>query len=286
VRVAALYDIHGNLPALDAVLDEVERAGVDLIVAGGDLAWSPLPSPTVARLRELGDRCRYLMGNADRGAVADFDRDHSDDAPDAERSQRDFLAGLPPGFVVDVDGLGPTLFCHGSPHSDTQRITTATTDQRLRRILAGVDPRVVVCGHTHRGAEGRVLGAPRTRRRAAPDRLRPRRGVRVVARSGHAPRVLTAAQGEPARSRRPRRGGRVLRGPRPRVREQMTSGRRPPSAPVRSPRRRLRRRAAPGESSRSRSGRAPGSGRCSPAPGRARSRSSLLRAARSRSRSQ
>jgi predicted phosphodiesterase len=156
VKVAALYDIHGNLPALDAVLDEVERAGVDLIVAGGDLAWSPLPSPTVARLRELGDRCRYLMGNADRGAVADFDRDQSDDAPDAERSQRDFLAGLPPGFVVDVDGLGPTLFCHGSPHSDTQRITTATTDQRLRRILAGVDPRVVVCGHTHRQFDRRL----------------------------------------------------------------------------------------------------------------------------------
>jgi predicted phosphodiesterase len=82
-----------------------------------------------------------------RGAAL-YDIDGNLPALDAE--------GLPPGFVVDVDGLGPTLFCHGSPHSDTQRITTATTDQRLRRLLAGVDPRVVVCGHTHRQFDRRL----------------------------------------------------------------------------------------------------------------------------------
>jgi putative phosphoesterase len=156
MRVAALYDIHGNLPALDAVLHEVEQAGVDVIVAGGDLAWSPLPSATLARLLDLGTRCRYLRGNADRGVVDDFDRSRGEDATPDERAQRDFLAGLPLQFVLDVDGLGPTLFCHGSPRSDTQRITTATTDERLRRILAGVDPTVVVCGHTHRQFDRRL----------------------------------------------------------------------------------------------------------------------------------
>jgi len=155
MRVAALYDIHGNLPALDAVLDEVAQAGVDVIVAGGDLAWSPLPSATLERLLGLGARCRYLRGNADRGVVDDFDRSRRL-ATAAKRAQRDFLAHLPLRFVLEVDGLGPTLFCHGSPHSDNQRITTATTDERLRRILAGVDPPVVVCGHTHRQFDRRL----------------------------------------------------------------------------------------------------------------------------------
>ncbi|MGZ4341021.1 MAG: metallophosphoesterase family protein [Solirubrobacteraceae bacterium] len=157
MRVAVLNDIHGNLPALDAVLAEVYRARVDAIVVGGDLAWGPLPRETLERLMALDDRARFVMGNADRDVVKAFDGG----APEHEavsrycagrlsRMERDFLAGLAPMVVLDVDELGRTLFCHGSPRSDTERITTATPDARLRRILEGVRESLVVCGHTHR----------------------------------------------------------------------------------------------------------------------------------------
>ena len=56
MRVAALYDIHGNLPALEAVLAEVEAAAPDLVVVGGDVVAGPLPGETLERLAALGDR--------------------------------------------------------------------------------------------------------------------------------------------------------------------------------------------------------------------------------------
>jgi hypothetical protein len=60
--------------------------------------------------------------------------------------------------VVEVDGLGPTVFCHGSPRSDTEIITTATSDDRLRGILERVEQPAIVCGHTHRQFDRRVDG--------------------------------------------------------------------------------------------------------------------------------
>jgi predicted phosphodiesterase len=163
VRVAVLNDIHGNLPALDAVLAAVDRARVDAIVVGGDLAWGPMPSETLDRLVALDDRASFVMGNADRDVVEAFDGTASEHDPVSSycagrisRAQRDFLAGLAPTVVLDVDGLGETLFCHGSPSSDTERITTATPDARLRRILEGVGESVVVCGHTHRQFDRRI----------------------------------------------------------------------------------------------------------------------------------
>ena len=157
MRIAVLNDIHGNLPALDAVLVEVDQAGVDAIVVGGDLVWGPMPAETLDRLTALGDRARFVMGNADRDVVEAFDGDAPDDdavssycAARISAEQRDFLAAMAPTVVLDVDGLGETLFCHGSPRSDTERITTVTPDARLRRILEGVGESLVVCGHTHR----------------------------------------------------------------------------------------------------------------------------------------
>jgi putative phosphoesterase len=163
MRAAVLNDIHGNLPALDAVLAEVDRAGVDAIVAGGDLVWGPMPRETLERLVALGDRAAFVMGNADRDVVEAFDGTAGEhDAVStycAERLthwHRDFLAALPPTVVLEVDGVGETLFCHGSPRSDTERITTATPDARLRTILDGVEQSLIVCGHTHRQFDRRI----------------------------------------------------------------------------------------------------------------------------------
>jgi predicted phosphodiesterase len=164
MRVAALYDIHGNVPALDAVLADVDRAGVDLIVWGGDVALGPMPVETIARMHERGGR--YVMGNCEREMVRDFDTgdDQNSWVRALGRAERDFLAAFQPTVTLDVDGLGPTLFCHGSPRSDEEKITRATPEERLAPMLAGVEQRIVVCGHTHqqfdvRCGEHRVLNA-------------------------------------------------------------------------------------------------------------------------------
>ena len=164
MRIAALYDIHGNLPALDAVLAEVDLLDVDAIVVGGDVVPGPMMAETVARLRSLGDRAQFVMGNGDREVIDAFDAG-PEAAADAEesrfsrftawaaarldRADRDFLTSFAPVVRLEVDDLGPTLFCHGSPRSDTEMITALTPPERLAPMLADVAEQVVVCGHTH-----------------------------------------------------------------------------------------------------------------------------------------
>lgn len=146
MRIAALYDIHGNLPALEAVLAEVETAEADVILVGGDVASGPMPAQTLTLLRSLGDRARFIRGNADR--VLDFAGGDSGDAGLWARRRRwvaeqlgdealSFLAGLPLDAVLEVGGVGRVRFCHGSPGSDEEVITRLTDEERLRRLLDG-----------------------------------------------------------------------------------------------------------------------------------------------------
>ena len=163
MRVAVLCDIHGNLPALDAVLAEAERERADAFVIGGDAAAGPLPAETIDRLIALDRPVHLVRGNADREIVEAYDRGETDverlDAPAMRaaafaagrisRAQRDFLAAFAQTVALELDGVGPTLFCHGSPRSDTEIITRITPEARLREILDGVEQGVVVGGHTH-----------------------------------------------------------------------------------------------------------------------------------------
>ena len=160
-RVAALYDIHGNLPALEAALADAEATGVESFVLGGDLALGPMPRETIDRLVALGSRASYLRGNCDRLMVDAFDGRSLASLPPAvqesitwaagqlDQHRRDFLAGLPETLTLDIDGLGPVLFCHATPRSDDEIVTARTPDERLSPILAHVTQAVVVCGHTH-----------------------------------------------------------------------------------------------------------------------------------------
>jgi predicted phosphodiesterase len=159
--VAALYDIHGNLPALEAVLAAVESAGADTIVVGGDVVPGPMPREALDRLLALGPRARFIRGNTDRLVVDAFDGRPLPPLPPSvhetiawsaarlDRHHRDFLAALPETLAVGVRGLGEVLFCHATPRSDEEIVTVLTPDERLRPMLAGVTQRLVVCGHTH-----------------------------------------------------------------------------------------------------------------------------------------
>ena len=135
MRIAALHDVHGNLPALDAVLVDVERAAADEIVCGGDVAAGPMPAECVARLREVG--AHFLRGNADR--------EHSDWLrTQLSSAERDFLSALPTTVLLD-----DVLFCHGTPRSDEEIVTRLTPDDVLAEILADVEQSLVIGGHTH-----------------------------------------------------------------------------------------------------------------------------------------
>ncbi len=154
MRVAAIYDVHGNLPALTAVLAEVNAVGADAIVVGGDVASGPMPVETLDVLRARG--ARFVRGNAD----CVLDVSGADESETWVRARRwvaarlgeerlTFLAGLPLDLTLELDGLGRVRFCHGAPGSDEVAITRLTPDARLRGLLDAVEEPVVVCGHTH-----------------------------------------------------------------------------------------------------------------------------------------
>jgi putative phosphoesterase len=172
-RVTAIYDVHGNLPALEAVLADLRGVDPDLVVVGGDVVAGPMPVEVLDRLVALGESVCFVRGNADREVVAAYDDGRYAEAIDAEdsaervaayaaskidRGHRNLLASFAEGLVVEVEGLGQVLFCHGSPRSDEEIVTAATTEGRLREILAGVDQDLVVCGHTHAQFDRRIDG--------------------------------------------------------------------------------------------------------------------------------
>jgi putative phosphoesterase len=149
MRVAALADVHGNAPALAAVLEEVEAAAPDLVVFGGDLTWGSLPRETLELVRTLRTPARFVRGNGDRAVGTLLDGRGEWMAAMHAPQDREFVTGFAETVSVDVEGLGPTCFCHGSPRSDVECVTERTPAERIREFMVGVDERVVVTAHVH-----------------------------------------------------------------------------------------------------------------------------------------
>jgi putative phosphoesterase len=159
-RVAVISDVHGVLPALDAVLAEPDVRDADLVVVTGDIAAGPQPSEVLDRLGALGDHALLVRGNADRDLVSIArDARTPDGTPpiDIWAAQRltaehlESLAALPHPVVLTLHGIGEVVFCHGSPRDDNEVVLVDTRLSRwtevLRELPASV--RMVVCGHTH-----------------------------------------------------------------------------------------------------------------------------------------
>jgi len=164
-RVAALADVHGNAPALEAVLADVGRAAPDLVVFCGDLTWGSLPRETLALVRALEIPARFVRGNADR-AVLELSAGPMDEPHPREhwmlQQHADvdlaLLSTFEPTVTVDVDGLGATCFSHGSPRSDEECVTELTPGERVHEFMARRHERVVVTGHVHLQYEREVDG--------------------------------------------------------------------------------------------------------------------------------
>jgi putative phosphoesterase len=171
MRVAALYDIHGNLPALDAVLDDVRQANVEHIVVGGDVFPGPMPIEVLARLEQLSQPVHFIRGNGDRlvlsakagGDISEVPPPFRDvvtwcaEIVDDEHAAK--MKAWPATHRLRVDGLGEVLFCHATPRNDTEIFTRRTPADRLKSIFDGVAD-LVVCGHTHMQFD-RMVGTTR-----------------------------------------------------------------------------------------------------------------------------
>ena len=166
MRVAALYDIHGNDAALAAVLADVEALGVELIVIGGDVAGGPFPREAAEAVRALGDRALTIRGNGERELVEARLRPRRRHArastrPTSGRCARTGRRRRSTGTSWTgwaacrrsrrsrSTASATSLFCHGSPRSDEEIVTALSPEERLVPMLAGVGQRTVVLGHTH-----------------------------------------------------------------------------------------------------------------------------------------
>jgi putative phosphoesterase len=155
--IATLYDVHGNLRALEAVLQEIPEDAT--IVVGGDVvAGGPEPAETLERLRSLGDRVHWLRGNVDRELMPGEPGLAPPEMLDATRAaltdeQIAFLYELPPTVQI-----GRTLYCHATPRNDLDIFTERTPEERIAPLFADVDADVIVCGHTHMQFDRTIAG--------------------------------------------------------------------------------------------------------------------------------
>lgn len=151
MQVACLYDVHGNLPALRAVLADPAFAGASHVLVGGDAVAGPSPAETLQLLLGIGPRARFIRGNGDRDLEPWV-------AERLDANARATVQNWPATASLEVSGLGPVCFCHGSPRSDTEIITMASPEARLQPMLEGVGEPTVVCGHTHVQFDRRAAG--------------------------------------------------------------------------------------------------------------------------------
>jgi predicted phosphodiesterase len=170
-RVAAIYDIHGNLPALEAVLEDVHGARVDSVIVGGDVIPGPMPRETLGRLLNLDLPAQFIQGNCELAVLAQMAaartgrvtywgtasgaplpkplqevmRWTAEQIPEYEG----LLASWPRTLRLEIPGLGEALFCHGTPRSETEIFTRLTPEENILPAFDGIDTPLVVCGHTH-----------------------------------------------------------------------------------------------------------------------------------------
>src|SRR5512135_1549686 len=171
MRVACLFDIHANLPALEAVLAEVQAAHVEALVVGGDIFPGPMPRQSLERLLALKLPTHFIHGNGELAILAQIEARRTGTVkywgttsgkPLPESLQPGYkwnakqvedyeqvLGAWPKTLTLEIDALGKVLFCHGTPRSETEIFTRLTAEAKLRPLFEGLDAAAVVCGHTH-----------------------------------------------------------------------------------------------------------------------------------------
>jgi Icc-related predicted phosphoesterase len=161
MRVAAIYDIHGNLPALEAVLQEIRQMRVDLVVVGGDVVRGPMRRECLSCLLDFEIPTQFIQGNGEVAVLAHSAGANPGSLPEqARQAVRWSAEQLSPEFQsliaswrktlrLDLHGLGDVLFCHATPRNENECFTRLTLEDRLLPVFDGVNESLVICGHTH-----------------------------------------------------------------------------------------------------------------------------------------
>lgn len=162
MRIAVLSDIHGNLPALEAVCDDLRQRGADQVIALGDLALKgPHPRECIDRVQSLNP-VAVIQGNADQWLVEGLPARFTEDDPSGRRMieihrwtlerldgpSLDFLAGLPFSYTASLGGEG-VLFLHATPASNVAWVPLSASDEELQTHFHHPEATVFVTGHVH-----------------------------------------------------------------------------------------------------------------------------------------
>lgn len=160
-KVAAIYDLHGNLPALEAVIKDIHQEKVDCIIMGGDIVPGPMPYETLSYLLSCDIPIEFIQGNGEVDALAEIRGIGANRVPkefrevvkwSAKQLQAKYeqvLSSWKKNVQVSIEGLGEVLFCHATPRDDNEIFTRLTSEDKLLPIFSKLNVDIVVCGHTH-----------------------------------------------------------------------------------------------------------------------------------------
>ena len=160
MKVAALYDIHGNLPALEAVMEDIQQSGVDRIVVGGDIVLGPMSAACIDLVLKQEIPVHFIQGNCEQFVLNEIDGGPPHSVPDTVKKKIAWdakvltgyhkqLATWPEYFQLELDHIGRILFCHASPRNTMDIFTVDTPEEKLLPIFSNLKVDVVICGHTH-----------------------------------------------------------------------------------------------------------------------------------------
>src|SRR5689334_23382955 len=140
MRIAALYDIHGNLPALEAVIKQIRAEDIDHVVVGGDVVPGPMPRETLDCLLGLDIRIQFIRGNGEVAVLQQISGKTLANVPEQFQEvirwtatelgaeHESLLASWPMTVQLDIPGLDEVLFCHATPRNENELFTRLTPD--------------------------------------------------------------------------------------------------------------------------------------------------------------
>ena len=161
MRIAAIYDIHGNTSALEAVLSDVSTEKVDAVVIGGDVVSGPFPRETLNLLQTISVPTYFILGNAESdvirlilGQPSNGMSQKADEVAgwvenQLTSDQKDFLLTWTDDLQLKLTPKCNAYFCHGTPRSNTEIFTLVTPEKRVTDIFRNTEASIYVCGHTH-----------------------------------------------------------------------------------------------------------------------------------------